>query len=87
MSKSVLLLHRTKELNIKLLKEVTEEAAKARTDYATWDDKVEQAKTALAMCIKHRDAIAVDIHGKIEARNIIETVAESYNKCEELAKY
>ena len=87
MSKSVLLLHRTKELNLKLLKGVTEETAKARTDYATWDEKVEQAKITLAICINHRDALAVDIHNKIETRSIIEAVTESYNKCEEIAKY
>ena len=66
MSKSLLLLHRTRELNTKLLKEVIEEVAKAREDYATWDEKAKQARVTLTMCIERRDEHAIEAYSKCE---------------------
>tara|TARA_R110000851_G_scaffold273656_1_gene426278 strand:- start:815 stop:1081 length:267 start_codon:yes stop_codon:yes gene_type:complete len=85
MSKSLLLLHRTRELNTKLLKEVIEEVAKAREDYATWDEKAKQARVTLTMCIERRDELAVDIHNKLQTLSTVENAIEAYSKCETLA--
>ena len=80
-----LAIHRTRELNTKLLKEVIEEVAKAREDYATWDEKAKQARVTLTMCIERRDELAVDIHNKLQTLSTVENAIEAYSKCETLA--